>query len=72
MRVAVSFTLEIDRDGWATEFGVNPSDVRDDVRAYFETIALAQLRDVLDLNQRSDANRVASQIPATDSPMEES
>lgn len=51
MKVAVRFSLEVDAEAWAYEFGIEADQVREDIRAYFETICRAQLRDVLGLEQ---------------------
>lgn len=34
MKVRVAFTVEVDPVEWTSEFGVEPSDVREDVRNY--------------------------------------
>ena len=49
MKVRVVFTLDVNAGAWSEEFGIEPSDVREDVRSYFEAISSAQLRDVLGL-----------------------
>lgn len=49
MKIRVAFTLDVDDEAWADEFGLERSEVRDDVKVYFETISIAQLRDVLGL-----------------------
>lgn len=35
MKVRVSFTVDIDADAWADEFGCDRADVRRDVQDYF-------------------------------------
>ncbi len=32
-------TVEVNRDGWALEYGIDTSDVRADVKAYFASYA---------------------------------
>jgi len=49
MKVRVAFTLDVDPEGWANEFGIERAEVSQDVKVYFETIATSQLRDVLHL-----------------------
>jgi hypothetical protein len=36
MRVRISFTVEIDPDAWASEYGIDREDVRRDVHTYVE------------------------------------
>lgn len=34
MKVRVEMTLDIDAEAWALEYGVSPSEVREDVKEY--------------------------------------
>jgi hypothetical protein len=43
MKVRVSFTVDINADAWATEYGIEPSGVRDDVKQYVEFMAEGHL-----------------------------
>jgi hypothetical protein len=43
--VAVRLSLRVDAEAWRHEYGVEPENVRDDVRAYVTNAVLADLRD---------------------------
>lgn len=51
IRVKIDWTVEVDTDAWASEYGTDPSAkaVRQDVKAYFETgeIIPEHLRDAV-------------------------
>ncbi len=36
MKIKITLTVDIDPASWANEFGITPSEVRDDVRSYAE------------------------------------
>lgn len=38
MKVKVSYTVDIDADAWASEFGIDKSEVRADVQKYLARI----------------------------------
>ena len=46
MKIRVSFTVEVDPQRWADEFGVEPSEVRDDVKRYITDGIAAHLAQV--------------------------
>lgn len=50
MKVKIEFTIHVDADGWATEYGIDRTDVRDDVKSHVYYLVLAKLkeRDLLD------------------------
>ena len=39
MKVKVSFTIDIDAEAWANEFGIDKSEVRSDVQQYLTRTA---------------------------------
>lgn len=43
MKVRVVVTLDIDREAWMREFGIDRDKVREDVQSYFETTCHGQL-----------------------------
>jgi hypothetical protein len=43
MKVRVVLTVDIDREAWATEYGVPVDEVRDDVREYVTNAVKAHL-----------------------------
>jgi hypothetical protein len=45
MKVRISFTIDIDADAWAAEYGIDPKDVRKDVQSYVGSEAWSWLRD---------------------------
>ena len=45
MKVKISFTIDINADSWAAEFGIDKADVRKDVQSYVGSEAWANLRD---------------------------
>lgn len=36
MRITLKVTIDVDADEWASEYGCEKSEVRDDVKAYFQ------------------------------------
>lgn len=46
VKIRVSFTVDIDPEAWATEYGVAPEDVRTDVQSYLGQNAHTQLADL--------------------------
>ena len=52
MKVKIEFTIHVDADGWATEYGIDRTDVRDDVKSHVHQLVLAQLTD-MDLLDRT-------------------
>jgi hypothetical protein len=49
MKVRISFTLDVDDEAWAVEYGIDKSEVRKDVQTYVEYGVQADLdsRDLL-------------------------
>ena len=45
MKVKISFTVDINEEAWATEYGIDLADVRKDVQSYVGSEAWAGLRD---------------------------
>lgn len=43
MKVRVSYTVEVDPEGWVSEYGVDPSEVRDDVKDHLHTCGVEHL-----------------------------
>lgn len=43
MKIKVTFTLDVDPEAWALEYGIQRKDVRADVQSYFEYNAKEQL-----------------------------
>lgn len=41
MKIAMTITIEIDADAWAAEYGIDRSEVREDVRRYVSTTLYA-------------------------------
>lgn len=37
MKVKLTITVEVDAEAWMTEYGINKTELRDDVRAYITT-----------------------------------
>jgi hypothetical protein len=35
MKVRLTETIEVDPKSWATEFGIDPKEVREDIKLYF-------------------------------------
>ena len=46
MKVKIEFTIHVDADGWATEYGIDRTDVRDDVKSHVHYLTLAQLKEM--------------------------
>lgn len=46
MKVRVTTTVDIDPEAWASEFGVDKADVREDVRVYFNGIVQGTLDNI--------------------------
>ena len=42
MKVKIEFTVDVDVDAWATEFGVEPARVREDVKERARYLTYAQ------------------------------
>ena len=36
MKIKINFTVDVDVDAWCLAYGVEPSEVREDVRCYIE------------------------------------
>jgi len=36
MKIKIDFTVEVDQEAWALEYGIPPAEVRRDVRQYIE------------------------------------
>ena len=43
MKIKCKFTIEVDEKAWALEYGLDPSEVRDDVKAYSENFIKGQI-----------------------------
>lgn len=40
MKVDVHFTVDVDADSWAEDYGIDRSEVRDDVKRHLRNIAI--------------------------------
>ncbi|MFE3589440.1 hypothetical protein ACFXOY_18240 [Streptomyces niveus] len=38
MKQRITFTLDVDEQAWAEEYGLDPADVREDVRSYMANL----------------------------------
>lgn len=38
MKISMTVTIDVNPDEWCTEFGQNPTEVRDDVKSYMLTL----------------------------------
>ena len=38
MKIRLTVTIDVDPAEWTAEYGTNPADVRDDVKAYFTNL----------------------------------
>ena len=43
MKIKVTFTLDVDPEAWALEYGIPKKEIRADVQSYFEYTAREQL-----------------------------
>lgn len=43
MKVKIEVTLNIDPDAWATEYGIDKADVREDVKGWSEHVLLSMI-----------------------------
>ena len=46
MKVRINQTVNIDAEAWALEYGLDPKDVREDVKMYFETWLQEHVREL--------------------------
>ncbi|WP_248579884.1 hypothetical protein [Nocardioides sp. InS609-2] len=46
MKVRVEFTIEVEPAGWVEAYGVEPSEVRADVKDYAHTMVVMHLADL--------------------------
>lgn len=53
MKVRISFTLDVDPEAWANEYGVAAAEIRQDVQTYFRIGAQEQL-EFLGLGQKEE------------------
>ncbi len=45
MKVKISFTVEVDAEAWAKEYSLDISEVREDVKRYFESVEASPLEE---------------------------
>ena len=52
MKININFTIEINQQQWADEYGISTNDVREDVKEYVRNLVAQQMQELFTSNEK--------------------
>jgi hypothetical protein len=52
MKININFTIEINQQQWADEYGISTNDVREDVKEYVRNLVTQQMQELFTSNEK--------------------